>query len=42
MRAVDGKMRKTDVADTEQFFRLIQSIPHPKHGQTKAQKNIKF
>jgi len=27
MRAVDGKMRKTDVADTEQIFRLIQSIP---------------
>ena len=30
MRAVDGKMRKTDVADTEQLFRLIQSIPSPK------------
>ena len=26
----DGKMRKTDVADTEQLFRLIQSIPSPK------------
>jgi len=24
---IDGKMRKTDVADTEQLFRLIQSIP---------------
>jgi hypothetical protein len=23
----DGKMRLTDVADTEQLFRLIQSIP---------------
>ena len=30
MRAIDGKMRMTDVADTEQFFRLIQSIPSPK------------
>ncbi|MBQ8852877.1 MAG: hypothetical protein IJZ67_01065 [Alistipes sp.] len=30
MRATDGKMRKTDVADTEQLFRLIQSIPSPK------------
>ncbi len=30
MRAADGKMRKTDVADTEQLFRLIQSIPSPK------------
>lgn len=29
MRAVDGKMRTTDVADTEQLFRLIQSIPSP-------------
>jgi hypothetical protein len=27
MEAVDGKMRLTDVADTEQLFRLIQSIP---------------
>ncbi len=30
MEAPDGKMRLTDVADTEQFFRLIQSIPSPK------------
>ena len=28
--AVDGKMRKTDVANTEQLFRLIQSIPSKK------------
>lgn len=28
--AQDGKMRATDVADTEQIFRLIQSIPSPK------------
>ena len=27
MPAEDGKMRLTDVADTEQLFRLIQSIP---------------
>jgi hypothetical protein len=30
MQAVDGKMRMTDIADTEQLFRLIQSIPSPK------------
>jgi len=30
MRAADGKMRLTDVANTEQLFRLIQSIPSPK------------
>ena len=30
LRAEDGKMRLTDVADTEQLFRLIQSIPSPK------------
>ncbi len=30
MLADDGKMRMTDVADTEQLFRLIQSIPSPK------------
>lgn len=30
MKALDGKMRMTDVADTEQLFRLIQSIPSPK------------
>ena len=28
--AEDGKLRLTDVADTEQLFRLIQSIPSPK------------
>ena len=28
--AEDGKMRLTDVADTEQLFRIIQSIPSPK------------
>ena len=28
--AADGKMRMTDVADTEQLFRIIQSIPSPK------------
>jgi len=29
MIAADGKMRSTDVADTEQILRLIQSIPSP-------------
>lgn len=30
MLAADGKMRLTDVADTEQVLRIIQSIPSPK------------
>lgn len=30
MPAVDGKMRLTDVADTEQLLRIIQSVPSPK------------
>ena len=30
LRAADGKMRLTDVADTEQLCRLIQSMPSPK------------
>jgi len=30
MKAGDGKLRQTDVADTETILRLIQSIPSPK------------
>ena len=30
MMASDGKMRNTDVADTEELLRIIQSIPFPK------------
>ena len=30
MKASDGKFYLTDVADSEQLFRLIQSIPSPK------------
>ena len=30
MTAADGKQRMTDVADTEQILRLIQSVPSPK------------
>ena len=30
LQSADGKFYKTDVADTEQLFRLIQSIPSPK------------
>ena len=30
MTAEDGKMRLTDVANTEQILRIIQSIPSPK------------
>jgi hypothetical protein len=33
MTAPDGKMRLTDVADVEQLFRLVQSIPSPKAGE---------
>lgn len=35
MLADDGKMRETDVADTEQLLRLIQSIPSPKAESSK-------
>ena len=30
LEAFDGKMRETDVADTEGIFRIIQSVPSPK------------
>jgi prophage antirepressor-like protein len=30
MKSPDGKLRATDIADTEQILRLIQSIPSPK------------
>lgn len=30
MEAIDGKMRETDVADTQALLRIIQSIPSPK------------
>ena len=30
LKAEDGKLRLTDVADTEQMFRIIQSVPSPK------------
>ena len=30
MQAADGRMRSTDVANTEQLLRIIQSIPSPK------------
>ncbi len=30
MKAKDGKMRSTDVADTETLLRIVQSIPSPK------------
>ena len=36
MRAADGKNRLTDVADTEQLLRLIQSIPSKKAEPFKA------
>ena len=30
MPAKDGKMRETDVANTKELLRLIQSVPSPK------------
>jgi hypothetical protein len=30
MQAPDGKMRETDIADTETLLRIVQSIPSPK------------
>ena len=30
MQSSDGKYYKTDIADQEHLFRLIQSIPSPK------------
>ena len=30
MKAIDGKMRETDVTNTQNLFRIIQSIPSPK------------
>lgn len=36
MTAADGKKRKTDVANTEQLLRIIQSIPSPKAEPFKA------
>lgn len=30
MKAIDGKMRETDIADTKTLLRIIQSIPSPK------------
>jgi hypothetical protein len=36
MQSTDGKYYQTDVADSEQLFRLIQSIPSPKAEPFKA------
>ena len=36
LRAADGKMRLTDVADQAQLFRLIQSIPSPPHQEVNS------
>jgi len=42
MPAADGRMRLTDMADTETMFRVIQSIPSPKAEPFKSgfQKDI--
>jgi hypothetical protein len=39
--APDGKMRLTDVADVEQLFRLIQSIPSPKAEPFKQERAVR-
>ena len=36
LRAKDGKMRNTDMLDTEGIFRLIESVPSPKAEPFKA------
>ena len=36
MRSADGKMYATDVADQEQLFRLVLSIPSPKFEPVKV------
>ena len=36
MTAPDGKKRLTDVADTEQLLRIVQSIPSPKAEPIRA------
>ncbi len=36
MRAADGKKRLTDVANTEQLLRIIQSVPSKKAEPLKA------
>lgn len=41
MKAADGKMRQTDVANQEQLFRLIQSIPSPKAEPFSTNLNVK-
>ncbi len=38
MRSADGKRYNTDVADTEQLLRIIQSIPSPKAEPFRAGK----
>ena len=40
LKAADGKMRLTDVADTEQLFRIIQSIPSPKRLPPKCKRSL--
>jgi hypothetical protein len=40
MKATDGKMRMTDVADTEQLLRLIQTVPSPKAEPLKTIRKI--
>ena len=46
MESSDGKFYKTDVADTEQLLRLIQSIPSPKaeplHMRTSIYSSLPF
>ena len=36
MKATDGKMRETDVADSKTLLRIIQSIPSPRAEPSSA------
>jgi DNA-damage-inducible protein D len=40
MQATDGKLRMTDIADSEQLLRLIQSIPSPKAERFKDSEEL--
>lgn len=42
MKAIDGKLRLTNCADTQTMFRLVQSIPSPKAGPAQLLANKKI
>jgi hypothetical protein len=42
MKVADGKMRDTDVAESQVFLRIIQSIPSPKAEPFKEKQETKI